>query len=653
MSANLIEFQPLQFYDSSNSPTRTNRSNSKSPSKSPSKRFKGRFQVISAERIFRQTQVRLTNRSAISDDPLLSEYKQELQGIIENFDNKLLRTLHKQEANFLMAYKGVMRDVAQDLKYYQKELEKNTDEYKESENAHLKHEMKILNEEINKVLAAMKTFEDDNKKLRAIAVTLKEDLKNQHDILLKSEMEKKALQELCLRLTESLQQYEKEPKNLGSTSKDFHLRPFSAMMRQQTDRSSNLSPNSPVRHFLETDNTSRDKFEVRFSLVDKDLKSSNEKSVPSGNKRAKSPNEMQAQPDSTLKQEFKHLAELVSDILKEKFSTEDEIKPLTDKIVNVALIFVRQKTKEAKVLKETVERLQKVMSQKEKLEQEPSNDPDGSRRYETRILKEIFRECVEECTKNLIVNQHTLATSRNYLDEDKQKELQQRVEIFQRYLSHPQVVYFLENIIADRPLNYHQQPNGAAARLKSHSVSQMNCKFNNQKSGKAVETVNSQNHRAHEVLKTERKSVNDISGAWEKKHGYYFGQPMVKGRGARVEDSASDLLSDKDNQVGTPMHVQTPTTATQDSRAIIGLSNGSLIHGRQTRSNSSGGIRPKLSKGRLSKQPKQQNASYANIDDSQLNPPETFRATPDNSAILSKSPLSRRVQMTNGRVTST
>ena len=649
-----VETRPrLESKTSILSPVRTR---STSITKSPTKKFKGQFTLYPQEKLFKYSQVKIGESSVFADHPTLLELSNQLKSTLEDFDDKLLRVLHKHESNFLVAYKGVMRDVARDLKHYQEELDKNAQGYRESENFHLKKQMSILKEEVSKVLAVSSSYEADNRKLRNIIIRLKDELRCQNEVLLRTDDQVHELQQKCQSLKEQLQQKETEVKALLVVNE--HLKPVSTIEAQQTDNSLNLGlqiqtysekpgylgigSNSPLKE---------QELDARTYSPQKRVIGDLQRKYFESDKKSKSPNRSPLDPsDSQKAGEFQSLADTITNFLRKKFIEEEEISTITEQIVNWTQGYLKKNAREVKILRQTVSRLQKNLELNERMEVQSIDGLSRSQRNENRVLKEIFRQCVEDSLNDLLTNKNLLGTSREFLDSEKRSELQKRVQLFEKYLSNPQVVVYLENIIADRPPEY--QLTQSIAEFQSNFSTMTKEKMPSELSTR-YRTLEGAKYPVRKILESmtpENKSMSDVSSNLLSNRATLevsFKQPALTQRETHDDESLSELLSERDHRSG-PSYSHWPTITTQDSKGIMLQSSGSKMFAKSSRAGSSG-LGGKIRRGRAQLLDKHDSVTFKTEKNQLENSEPRFLTLNDELSRTEKSPLTRRVLVKNGK----
>lgn len=642
-----MSFSDALPLEAGSSPTR---SRSGRNQKSPTKRHIGDFTLSSPSKIFKHSQIKIEESSVFSEDPLLMSLSKQLQGTIESFDNKMMQILNKQENKFLIAYKGVIRDVALDLKHYQGQLEKASEEYQESENHYLKQQMVSFRDQIQQVLEINKAIDADNKKLRQMVINLKEELKSEKEIIQKIEEEKKTVQNMCDSLRETLAKKEAGEKALPPT-----LRVVSENYNPQTTDRSSTQITSPILigydssalkagvRGLAIETSSKDKLGSRLLVSDRN-QGSNELVLPSSmTKRSRSPLE-QTEPATHLKsREFKYLADAVSEILRKRITEEEDVKMLTEKIVYSASMFLRQRVKEVKVLKETVDRLQKTVEQKDRIVDRSFESLGDYQKSEHRMLREIFRECVNESTKTMLNDQNILISSVEFLDPERKNEIHHRAKLFERYLSDPRVITFLESVISERPID----PSTSKEFSNSNHLMDTSTVEDSSRQIRLSEGFGS-GRKMPDIVVGDSRSISDASTHWQLKVSHQFPRGReLSIKASNNNESISELLSDKQSlrkQSITPISTLQASTSTQNREQA--RPPGPQF-AKSSRSNSNGMVHSNLARGRA-KMAQKGDLSISYYD-RKVSPNVSFNE--DNSLrILSKSPLSRRILVKNGRL---
>lgn len=173
------------------SPTRgslTNRSSERSRSiTSRAHRLRSKqFQISNPEKIIQGLRPSIVEHPDIlKQNKEICSLQEQINETVGDLDRHMLKVLHQQETNFLIAYKGVMRQIAQDLNKYKEELKKYTEESKESENQYLRNTLALFETEIMDLFSVTRKFEEQNRELKKKILDLALDLKSEKQLNVK------------------------------------------------------------------------------------------------------------------------------------------------------------------------------------------------------------------------------------------------------------------------------------------------------------------------------------------------------------------------------------------------------------------------------------------------------------------------------------
>ena len=422
-----------------------NRSRSEAPTK------KTGSQTSSPIRVFRQSQEPGDFTTVFSEDPVLLNLNKQLDGSIGMLDNKFSQVIHKHEGNFLTAYRGVMRDVAHSLNYYKKELEKYSEEYQDSENERLKKQLAIIKEQVESVLKSTRSVESENKRLKENLIKLKQDSHSDKTILQSLQKKKSRLEKLS--------------SDLKGQQTPIILESRSALPTSELQDAANSEVNRSHR-FLPTDASLKDKLTVFATHADRSNTSSNENLVLSSRNRLKSfANLSMIEEGSSKSQgELRFLRETICGLLAKELQ-EQIVKELSEQIVQAANRFFKDKVKEVKVLKETIEQMKRSQKQQLRMLGGRADLVGISRPSSHSMLSKIFAECVRETTTSLHIDPKTISSSHPPEEENKQLKNEACLKTMERYLGNSHVVTVLEDIIAEESAGRCQSVKTHAPRM--------------------------------------------------------------------------------------------------------------------------------------------------------------------------------------------
>lgn len=112
----------------------------------------------------------------------ISSLSNQLNDSVGLMDNQMKQLLEKQKKNFLIAYRGIVQEISADMNRYKLELEKRSQSRVEVENSHLRKLLKVFEDEVDNMLAVAHKFEEENRVLRKKIVELSTDLKAEKEL---------------------------------------------------------------------------------------------------------------------------------------------------------------------------------------------------------------------------------------------------------------------------------------------------------------------------------------------------------------------------------------------------------------------------------------------------------------------------------------
>ena len=165
------------------------------------------FQLSNPEKIIAGLQITSLNQPNTSKNiKEIRNLGEQLHEVVGDLDRHMLKVLHKQETNFLTAYKGVMRQIAVDLNKYKAELQRYATESKESENQHLKNAFVAFEQQVSQLFTMTKKFEEQNRDLKKKIIDLNQDLKSEKELNLTLGLKNRVHQELARTLVQENRQ---------------------------------------------------------------------------------------------------------------------------------------------------------------------------------------------------------------------------------------------------------------------------------------------------------------------------------------------------------------------------------------------------------------------------------------------------------------
>ena len=406
-------------YASSPRATGTNKASERSRSvMSRASKFKSKqFQLGNpGEKIFQHSQPLLVDRPRIlGQNKEVEHLRKKLNETMNALDNQMLQVFHRQESNFLTAYKGVMRQIALELNHYKAELDKQTTEYKEGENGLLRKQLSLFSEEVENMLKITRKLEEDNRDLRKRIVELTQDLKCEKELAVSiakknrmhQEMAKLFYKENRQIIMAKLEDFKNFKEDLaeeeeGDFSEDVQEEKYEVsriMKRESYDPSENSFtklPTEPKTHTRFSDQkqyysvgaTESTRSHLKKEVLDSDRSSQYINTSPM---HSHSPNERGVENEDRL------LRNAFQVILKSKLKPEFDL----NEVITVLLGKVDQCLKIKKgIIKQNTnasfEKASKITSQAILSHKQSS---DGN---EVQTLKEILAESIEGAMRNLL-----------------------------------------------------------------------------------------------------------------------------------------------------------------------------------------------------------------------------------------------------------